>query len=141
MAAGDSNGAPKRIRRKECTTIFGKKAEKHALLYLPGAELITVDYYHAPYDILWEGHRINVKATKLVYLKKPKAWYFKFTTSRGWDNCDMFLLLGYEKGQEYPAKAWLVPKEECPHTTTTLSKGCKKSRFAKYIIEREGLND
>lgn len=128
------------LQSPKTNTSFGKKAEQHALLYFPEAELITLNNYHAPYDILWEGKRINVKATKLVYLEAAGAWYFKFTTNKGWDTCDMFLFLGYETGIEYPTKAWLVPKEECSRTTTTLSKGCKKSKFAKYVIEREAKN-
>lgn len=90
---------------------LGRLGEEVALRLLPGAE----DALHRgrePYDLMWDGQRINVKTAT-----PNKHWGWSFNTGTGRDDCDAFFLVALDDSENFVA-AWLVPVGDC-------AKGCR----------------
>ena len=69
---------------------------------------MTKDDYTHPYDINFDGARINVKASQLYQKKHGK--YFEFLLKQTHEGCDYFLCVGYQKLKDKdPIKVWLIP--------------------------------
>ena len=121
------------------STTFGRFAEKQAQTILDGSMLLTEADYHSPYDLIWNGQRVNVKATTLQYVSTAGCWYWKFTTKQSWKNCDLFLFLGYQDDKNFPCRAWLVPSHLCQKRSIAMSRNYAKGKYAKYEIEVKGF--
>jgi len=123
------------LNSRKTATYKGRIAEKHALFYLPGAKLLTKDNYHAPYDIEWQNKRVNVKGVSLSYNKHARCSYWTFRIRDAWENCDLFLFLGYVKGEEMPREAWIVPSSLCQRPSVSMSENSKKGRYAPFKLK------
>jgi hypothetical protein len=121
--------------RDETNTLFGRQAEEYVVSVLPGSKLLTKENYHAPYDIEWEGKRINVKAAVLRFYRSANCHYWNFTTRQNSDSCDYFLLLGFKNKSEKPVKAWLVPSDFHKSVHVMISHNSKGSMFEKYAFK------
>jgi hypothetical protein len=124
--------------RDGTNTSFGRQAEEYVASVLPGSVLLTKDDYHAPYDIEWEGKRINVKASVLKFYKNANCYYWNFTKRQSADSCDYFLLLGFKNKNEKPVKAWLVPSNFYKSVHMRISHNSKNSMFEKFTF-REAI--
>lgn len=94
-------------------TAFGRKAELNALRLLPGSEDATCnDPKKSPFDILWNGKRINVKASTIKSGGKGHYTRWTFQTEKP-EQCDYFFCLGY-KGEHHIAVALLIPSNVAP---------------------------
>lgn len=120
--------------KDETTTLFGRQAEEYVANMLHGSKLLTKENYHAPYDIDWNGKRINVKASTLRYYKQAKCHYWNFSIRQRPDSCDYYLLLGFMKDSKKPVKAWLVPSSFYKGTNIMISHNSKGSMFEKFVF-------
>jgi len=116
-------------------TTFGRISERHARSILTGAISMTEDKYHYPYDLEWEGRRVNVKATVLQYIGTARYWYWKFTVRETWKNCDLFLFLAYMPKKLSPVRAWLVPSSLCHKVSVIIGEKYTKGMYKNYEIE------
>lgn len=132
QAQANRKGIP--LLSRDTATFFGRKAEQDALKILKGSKLITLRNYHAPYDLLWQGHRVNVKSAMTYYNRFAKHWYWTFRIKESWVNCDMFLLLGYLRESMVPKRAWLVPSAECRVGAVGISQVGTENRFSPFEI-------
>jgi hypothetical protein len=123
------------LNRENTTTFCGRKAENDALAILPESKLLTRENYHAPYDMDWNGKRINVKSTVLKYIKRSHCFYWHFTTRQSPKSCDFFLLLGYINWDDKPIKIWLVPSDFYPKKHISISQHGKKNMFQKFVFK------
>ena len=122
------------LDRENTTTFYGRKAEDDALIILPGAKLLTRNYYHSPYDIEWDGKRINVKAAMLRYLRQANCYYWNFSTRQSPKACDYYLLLGYIDYNNNPVKKWLVPSNFYHGKHIVISQNGDKNMFQQFIL-------
>lgn len=118
--------------KDETNTYFGRVAEEYVAKMLPGSKLLTKDFYHSPYDIDWQGKRINVKAAVLRYYTGAGSYYWNFIIKQGPETCDYFLLLGYKDKHENPAMAWLLPSNVANGKNIMISHNPKKSMYQKF---------
>lgn len=118
----------------KCTVWIGRKWEVYAYKYiLPGSKLMTNKSRKYPYDILFEGMRVNVKATKLY--RKKKGFYFNFTLHKHYESCDFFLLIGYKYARDREAmRAWFIPAELLQRYNATISPN-HRGKWKPYEIE------
>jgi hypothetical protein len=95
-------------RYKKSNLWLGRKYELYGNWLLAGSEWVSKYKHKYPYDLLYEGMRVNVKAAKLEIKKRGK--YFNFKLHSTAENCDFFLLFGYVKRTDkLPIRAWLIP--------------------------------
>lgn len=102
---------------------LGRLGEELALALLDGSE----DMLHRgtePYDLLWNGQRVNVKTAT-----PNKNWGWSFNTGSGRDGCDAFFLVALDHAEDFVA-AWLVPVEDC-------ARGCRvgtnsNTKYARF---------
>lgn len=116
-------------------TSIGRMAEDMAMQILPGSKLLTRENYAHPYDMEWEGKRINVKGAKLGYQKYAKTYYWFFSTKGKCHlNCDYFLCLGYKDDYSELLRAWLIPSNLGTGTAIVISKNGKNHKYVNYEI-------
>jgi hypothetical protein len=93
---------------KKSNTWLGRKYELYGHWLLVGSEWVSKNKHNHPFDLLYEGMKVNVKAARLETKKRGK--YFNFKLHSTAENCDFFLLFGYVKRTDkLPIKAWLIP--------------------------------
>lgn len=127
------------LDRENTTTFYGRKAEDDAVAILLGSKLLTRVKYHAPYDIDWNGKKINVKSATLRYNKQARCFYWCFSTRQSPCSCDYYLLLGYVDWNDGPVKVWLVPSGFYPKKHILISQNGVKNMFQKFMF-KGGLN-
>lgn len=116
-------------------TSIGRMAEDRALQILPGSRLLTRENYKHPYDMEWEGKKINVKGASLGYQKHAKAFYWFFSTKGKCHlNCDYFLCLGFKDDYSKLLRAWLIPGYLGAGTAIVISKNGKNHKYVDYEI-------
>ena len=120
-------------------TTFGRISERHARSILTGSVSMTKDDYHFPYDLKWEGKRVNVKASVLQYIRTAKYWYWRFTVKETWKNCDLFMFLAYMPEKLAPVRAWLVPSSLCHKRMVSMGEKYAKGMYLNYEIEVKNL--
>lgn len=110
-------------------TAFGRKAELDALKLLDGSiDCNGNNPKESPFDILWNGLRIDVKASTIKNSKGYMRWAFK--TEKQY-KCDMFLCIGYNNDQEIEV-ILLIPSKIIPSSLSIPIH--LKSRWAKYLF-------
>jgi hypothetical protein len=63
---------------------------------------------NGPYDVNFDGARIDVKASRLY--SKKHGRYFDFKLKECHPNCDYFCCIGYRYERDKdPLKVWLIP--------------------------------
>ncbi|MFA6006928.1 MAG: hypothetical protein WC764_04375 [Candidatus Paceibacterota bacterium] len=116
------------------TTWLGRKWEKWLASKLNAVD-VNADGMGKPYDLLWDGKRIDVKAHNLYRRKKKRGrpvgkvggwWAF----SRGIGECDYYFCLCLING--ILEKAFLIPSSKLPKSGTTI--GWKSKKYAEYLI-------
>lgn len=120
-------------------TAFGRLSEIHGQKILTGSKLLTNKDYHSPYDLDWDGLRVNVKSSTLQYVNTARYWYWRFTIRKTWINCDLFLMLGYLSDKELPVRAWLIPSDLCQKSVVTIGQHYAKGMYVNYEIEVNNL--
>lgn len=109
---------------------IGRYGERIALKILKGSKDISGMDTTAPYDIEWNGSKIDVKTSRLRK-RKHRTDYYSFSTRS--DVCDYYLLIALDE-RHYPIKIWLVPRSEVNNKGITIS--CKSfSAWKKYELE------
>lgn len=109
---------------------IGRYGERIALRLLKGSKdmnQITTAY---PYDIEWNGKRIDVKTSNRRKRKNGKIQY-SFSTKN--PDCDYYLLIALDD-ENYPVKILLVPRTAVKGVTVAFTYGTK-SKWDKYIME------
>jgi hypothetical protein len=126
-----------RIARKDiiCNWI-GRKAELDAIEILKNAIDVAGSGNCLPYDLLWNGKRINVKScSKPMEQKGYLYWHFDI---RGKEKCDYLLCIGYLN--ENIAIALFIPSNapELPNVSICLPVNGRKNKYSKYVIISQG---
>ena len=105
------------------STALGRKGELDALKLLSASVDATKNRAdESPFDLLWQGQRIDVKASTINNSGKNLRWSFKTWKA---SKCDFFLCLGYVQHNER-AYAWLVPSTIAPQSTVIPAKSVSK---------------
>lgn len=106
---------------------FGRKAELDALAILKGAIDVNKIDHTSPYDILWEGKKINVRAKKHPNRRSINSWNFH---ARRKNENDMFLFMIYNDTEL--KFAYLVPTNIISGNHYTININCPEAK--KYQI-------
>jgi hypothetical protein len=109
---------------------LGRRAELFALSILPGAEDTARINPQYPFDVYWEGKRINVKSSSLQGSVQRPHWMFR-VGAKDKENCDYFACVLYLN--EAPYKALLIPSNLVPSTGITVPK-TENSRYIEFLI-------
>lgn len=111
---------------------FGRQAEIDAKMFLYGAEDVNKNNCkESPYDLLWNGLRVDVKGSTLKKTTKKGNTYLRwaFRTNKQ-EKCDLFMCLGYGANKDVQFVI-IVPSSVCP---TSLSIPVHlNTRWAKYM--------
>lgn len=116
---------------------FGRTMELHVLEALPAAFDISGPNWRAPFDVIWSGMRINVKASAPTYAgnnKERNTWSFN---TRNKKNTDAFLCIGVNESGVIES-IYLIPSNEAKKMTTIRRLG--KTKYEKYRTTIEELN-
>jgi len=113
------------------STAFGRQAELDAIKFLRNAVDATCnDPQKSPFDLLWEGLRLNVKASTTKDSGYSLRW--SFHTEKP-EQCDYFFCMGYDKKLEVET-IFLIPSDAVPISLSIPIN--LKSKWAKYLIWR-----
>lgn len=116
---------------------MGRQWELVCIGKLKGAIDCSREDWRSPYDIVWNGYKINVKASHPVYTgenKERKAWSFR---TKADIEVDVFLCIGLnEKGSI--EKIFWIPASEAKKQTTIQRNG--NTKYEKYRTSFEDLN-
>lgn len=116
---------------------LGRYGEELALGILEGSEDINQENNNnkAPYDILWNGKRIDVKTSiirRQQYFPESDSRIFKFYTKKKSEkHCDYFLCIGLDENLK-PIRTYMIPYDEAPGNTMSFS--ATNSKYDKFLI-------
>jgi len=125
---------------KATDTLTGQLAEEEAEAFLNGLGITTTKQTtKAPFDLLANGHRVDVKSAR------PGRYGNNHATDMGWifrigkkpHTCDFYLLLCYTKKGKI-ARRFLVPASVAPHTMLTITPH-GRCKYDKYQDEFDPL--
>lgn len=117
-------------------TAIGRKAEEIGCTLLKGAFWVSKHNAHAPYDLEWDGKKINVKSSVIQYKEPGKYPRWSFKTIGTENFCDLFLLLGFINNKDpLPHRAWLVPASIVPYQHIRIGLNYKNGKYSKFEIE------
>lgn len=105
----------------------GRIGELIALELLPG----SVDQLRTglePFDLLWNGQRVNVKTAR----PGVQGWQFNVATGRG--KCDAYFLVALDGTDEYHA-SWLIPAADCAERSGIVIYPSMRGKWATYRYE------
>jgi len=102
----------------------GREAELFMLSLLPGAIDVSATDPQAPFDLMFEGKRVNVKSSK----RRERNWVFR-TGEACVQNCDVFACVLME--DDVPYKVLMIPSSEVPLTGITIPVS-EESKYMKY---------
>lgn len=108
---------------------LGRECELFVLSMLEGAEDVASTDPQAPYDILYQGKRINVKRSGLKTTLARPFWGFRATRSDQ-RKCDYFACVAYKDGK--PLFMLMVPSSVVPKEGVTVVKS-RKSKYMQYL--------
>lgn len=118
------------------TTWKGRKGEQIALQILEGSIDMNADGLNKPYDIEWNGLKIDVKTCNLykrkfkrgVKVNKSSGWWV-FNKNKGYSD-KYFCICMIEN---IPVRYYLIPKEDFNKGITI---GQKSIKFDKYLLSK-----
>ncbi len=111
-------------------TGIGRYGEKLALQLLNNSKDMNEITIHYPYDIDWDGKKIDVKTSNRRFRPNGKIQY-SFSTKN--NNCDYFLLIALDD-ENFPIRFLLVPEKEVKGVTVAFTYGVE-SKWDKYKME------
>lgn len=112
----------------------GRYGERISLEILKDSKDMAGQKVNFPYDISWNGLKIDVKTSRLRKRKNRKNHY-SFSTKN--QSCDYYLLIALDKS-DLPIKIWLVPRNIIK--TYGICIPCDFSgKWAKYEMETDEI--
>jgi hypothetical protein len=109
---------------------IGRYGERIALQLLPGSKDMNGITTHYPYDIEWNGQKIDVKTSNRRKRDKGKIQY-SFSTKN--NQCDSYLLIALDD-ENYPISFSLVPSEVVNGVSISFTHG-SESKWDIYKME------
>jgi hypothetical protein len=122
----------------DCEQKTGRKWELKCLEELKGSLDVSGLNWKSPYDIEWNGFKINVKVSNPVsvaYSEDKPAWSFNTVSKK---ETDYFLCIGLGEGESIEKIFW-IPSEEAKKQTTIRRNG--NTKYEKYKTTFKELND
>lgn len=109
---------------------IGRYGERIALQLLKDSKDMNEITTHYPYDIDWNGKRIDVKTSNRRFRPNGKIQY-SFSTKN--NDCDYYLLIALDD-ENFPIRFLLVPREEVNGVTVSFTYGTE-SKWNKFEME------
>ncbi len=109
---------------------IGRYGERIALYLLKGSKDMNNITTHYPYDIEWNGKKIDVKTSNRRNRPNGKIQY-SFSTKN--NDCDYYLLIALDD-ENFPIRFLLVPRNEVTGVSIAFTYGTK-SKWDKYVME------
>lgn len=92
---------------------LGRYGERLALHLLKGSKDMNISNILSPFDLLWEGKKIDVKVSRPRQPDRGQRQY-SFSTKSG--ICDYYLLIAVDDN-DFPRRFFLVPKDKVKTTS------------------------
>lgn len=108
----------------------GRFGERIALGLLEGSKDMNEITTHYPYDIEWQGFKIDVKTSNRRFRPNGKIQY-SFTANN--QNCTHYVLIALDDSN-HPISIFLVPSEKVEGVTISFTFG-SESKWDKYKLE------